>query len=297
MEQPRPRPKRVSRASIARSSSCRRRTRSRDRGRDPDDKPAKERPAPAKSRTAAHEARQAAVADARPRPARRALYAQTRPARRPAPPAARSSSPRPSYKPSADAALKLNRRDYVAKKMRKGARVIAGTILGRIGKTSEDRRPHVLFEIRPAGRGAPRIDPKPILDGWKLLESTEIYRAAGKNPFFGPDAKTPSIGQILLMSKQALQEHMLVNPRIEIYGCGRRDIRIGGDRPPRAGDARVPRRVRPEAERQLAAVRPQPLHRLGQHLRALVRQRRGHRRHQRHHRSPPPPRAPARSPR
>ena len=51
--------------------------------------------------------------------------------------------------------------------------------------------PHLLFEIRPAGRGAPRIDPKPILDGWKLLESTAIYRAAGKNPFFGADAEKP----------------------------------------------------------------------------------------------------------
>ena len=43
--------------------------------------------------------------------------------------------------------------------------------------------PHLHFAIRPAGRGAPRIDPKPILDGWKLLEATAIYRAAGKNPF------------------------------------------------------------------------------------------------------------------
>jgi hypothetical protein len=82
----------------------------------------------------------------------------------------------------------------------------------------------VLFEIRPAGRGAPRIDPKPILDGWKLLESTAIYRAKGKNPFFGRDAKTPSIGQILLMGKGELEERVLSNPRIEIYGCGRRDI-------------------------------------------------------------------------
>jgi murein DD-endopeptidase MepM/ murein hydrolase activator NlpD len=132
-----------------------------------------------------------------------------------------------SYKPTAGAPLKLNRRDYEAKKMRKGARVIAGTILGRIGKTSTKAAPHVLFEIRPAGRGAPRIDPKPILDGWKLLENTEIYRAAGKNPFFGPDAKTPSIGQILLMGKEALIERVLANPRIEIYGCGRRDVRLG----------------------------------------------------------------------
>jgi hypothetical protein len=80
------------------------------------------------------------------------------------------------------------------------------------------------FEIRPAGRGAPRIDPKPILDGWKLLESTAVYRAKGRNPFFGPDA-TPSIGQILLMSKTDLERRVLRNPRIEIYGGGRRDVR------------------------------------------------------------------------
>jgi hypothetical protein len=131
------------------------------------------------------------------------------------------------YKPSANAPLKLNKRDYQAKKMKEGVRVIAGTILGRIGKTSAKKAPHVLFEIRPAGRGAPRIDPKPILDGWKLLESTEIYRAAGKNAFFGPDSRNASIGQILLMGKDALAQRVLNNPRIEVYGCGRQDIRVG----------------------------------------------------------------------
>jgi murein DD-endopeptidase MepM/ murein hydrolase activator NlpD len=120
----------------------------------------------------------------------------------------------------------LNRKDVRIKKLRPGARIVAGTILGRIGKTSA-QTPHMLFEIRPAGRGAPRIDPKPILDGWKLLESTAIYRAAGKNPFFGPDAETPSIGQILLMSKEALVQHVLANPRIEIYNCGRHDVQTG----------------------------------------------------------------------
>ena len=105
-----------------------------------------------------------------------------------------------------------------------GAAVIGGTIIGRIGRGETGRAPHVLFEIRPAGRGAPRIDPKPILDGWKLLESTAIYRAAGKNPFFGADAENPSIGQILLMSKEALQRRVLENPLIQIYGCGRRDV-------------------------------------------------------------------------
>ncbi len=113
------------------------------------------------------------------------------------------------------------------KPLKRGSKVIAGTILGRIGRTSPKLAPHVLFEIRPAGRGAPRIDPKPILDGWKLLESTAIYRAAGKNPFFGADAKDPTVGQVLLMSKEALQRRVLEDPRISVYDCGRRDIASG----------------------------------------------------------------------
>jgi hypothetical protein len=123
----------------------------------------------------------------------------------------------------------LHRDDVVLRPLKKGSRVIAGTILGRIGRTSDADTvsPHVLFEIRPAGRGAPRVDPKPILDGWKLLETTSIYRAAGKNPLFGPSARKATIGQILLMSKEALQRSVLLDPRVEIYSCGRRDIRAG----------------------------------------------------------------------
>jgi murein DD-endopeptidase MepM/ murein hydrolase activator NlpD len=121
----------------------------------------------------------------------------------------------------------LNRDDVVLKTLVPGRRVIAGTVLGRIGKTSEMLAPHMLFEIRPAGRGAPRIDPKPILDGWKLLESTAIYRAQNENPFFGDNAQTATIGQILLMSKDNLIQRVLANPRIETYSCGRRDIEAG----------------------------------------------------------------------
>ena len=120
----------------------------------------------------------------------------------------------------------LERDDVVLKRLEVGSSVIAGTIIGRIGKVSS-QAPHMRFEIRPAGKRTPRIDPKPILDGWKLLETTAIYRAAGKNPFFGRDAKNPSIGQILLMSKSALQQRVLSDPHIEIYECGRRDIKSG----------------------------------------------------------------------
>jgi hypothetical protein len=121
----------------------------------------------------------------------------------------------------------LKREDVVLKRLVPGRRVIAGTILGRIGKTSPVVAPHVLFEIRPAGRGAPRIDPHPILDGWKVLEATAIYRAQGKNAFFGDNAQGATIGQILLMSKEALAQRVLSNPRIDLYSCGRRDIEAG----------------------------------------------------------------------
>jgi murein DD-endopeptidase MepM/ murein hydrolase activator NlpD len=121
----------------------------------------------------------------------------------------------------------LGRKDIQLKRLRVGSRIVAGTILGRLDERVGRRAPHLLFEVRPAGRGAPRIDPKPILDGWKLLESTAIYRAAGKNPFFGRDAANPSIGQILLMSKDALVRRVLANPRIDMYECGRLDVQTG----------------------------------------------------------------------
>jgi hypothetical protein len=124
--------------------------------------------------------------------------------------------------------LGLKREDVVLKPLRPGAQVIAGTVLGRIDKVEgSSLAPHVHFTIRPAGKGSPAIDPKPILDGWKLLESTAIYRAAGKNPFFGPDAKNPTIGQILLMSKDQMQRRVMGDPRIEVYDCGRRDVLTG----------------------------------------------------------------------
>jgi murein DD-endopeptidase MepM/ murein hydrolase activator NlpD len=126
-----------------------------------------------------------------------------------------------------DAPLGFNARDFHPKALKKGSRVIGGTILGHLGARTPTTGAHLLFEIRPAGAGAPRVDPKPILDGWKLLESTAIYRAKGKNPFFGADAENPSIGQLLLLSKEQLLRRVLADPRIQIYGCGRADIRSG----------------------------------------------------------------------
>jgi murein DD-endopeptidase MepM/ murein hydrolase activator NlpD len=123
-------------------------------------------------------------------------------------------------------ALALDPHDYVLKPLRGGSSVVAGTILGRIGKTDATLAPHVEFAIRPAGRGAPQVDPKPILDGWKLLESTAIYRAKGKNAFAAATSG-PSIGQIMLMSKEQLQRIVLADPNLSIYECGRQDVATG----------------------------------------------------------------------
>jgi len=103
-----------------------------------------------------------------------------------------------------------------------GSKVTGATVIGRVGKT-DAQPPQINFEIRPAGRGAPTIDPKPILDGWKLLETTAIYRAADKNPF----ADNATVGQVLLMSKGALIQKVLSDPALSIYSCGRQDIQTG----------------------------------------------------------------------
>ena len=113
--------------------------------------------------------------------------------------------------PGADGTLKV------------GSKVIAGTVLARIGAGEDGVDPHINFSIRPAGRGAPRIDPKPILDGWKLLEATAIYRAEGKSPF----AEKLSGAGVLLLSKEALQRRVLADEQIELPACDRIEVRGG----------------------------------------------------------------------
>ena len=121
----------------------------------------------------------------------------------------------------------LDPKDVRLKELRRGSRVISGTILGRVGKPKPSKASHLYFEIRPAGRGAPRIDPKPILDGWKLLEATAIYRANGRNALYDKDGDSFSVGQILLLPTHLLEKRVLSDERIEIYPCGRQDIRGG----------------------------------------------------------------------
>jgi soluble lytic murein transglycosylase-like protein len=111
-----------------------------------------------------------------------------------------------------------------------GVQVIAGTVLGHVaaetaaGGPSAAAPPHIVFQIRPAGLDAPLIDPKPILDGWVALEGTAIFRAKGENPFL---ATSPTVGQVLLESKQQLEPQVLHSGGVKLGTCGRQDVQEG----------------------------------------------------------------------
>jgi hypothetical protein len=121
----------------------------------------------------------------------------------------------------------LRRHAGSRKPLRRGVRVDAGATLGRLAQRSAAARPpHLLFQIRPAGPAAPRIDPKPILEGWRALESTAMPRT-GRKPLSAGGARQARIGRIALMRSGTLTRRVLADPRIEIYGCGRDDIRAG----------------------------------------------------------------------
>jgi hypothetical protein len=127
-----------------------------------------------------------------------------------------------TFKSAFSDSLQFDANTMQLKPLKKGSKVTGGTVIGQVGQTASGP-PHLNFAIRPAGKGAPTIDPKPILDGWKLLETTAIYRAADKNPL----TDDPSVGQVLLMSKAALQQRVLNDPALSIYSCGRNDIQTG----------------------------------------------------------------------
>ena len=86
--------------------------------------------------------------------------------------------------------------------LQKGSQVVAGTVLGKVGKTEPSPRTSTSRSSPPAS-GAPKIDPKPILDGWKLLEATAIYRAAGQNPFTAAAGYGNVTQELLLASRSS----------------------------------------------------------------------------------------------
>lgn len=107
------------------------------------------------------------------------------------------------------------------RELEKGSRVVAGTVLGRLAETPSAT---VSFSIKPGGEDTPQIDPKPFLDGWKLLAETNIYSARGKDRF----SNRLGAGGILLLSKSALQKRVLNNELVEFTQQCDRDYIAGG---------------------------------------------------------------------
>jgi hypothetical protein len=133
----------------------------------------------------------------------------------------RTEAPQSEFQNYFSDVLRLPRNQYTIKPLRRGSIVVAGTVLGRTAGS------HMTFKVQPAGTRAPYIDPKPVLDGWKLLEATAVYRADGIDPFYGPGAKNPTIGQVLLMSKSQLQVRTLEDPHAHLDACLRRQVLAG----------------------------------------------------------------------
>jgi murein DD-endopeptidase MepM/ murein hydrolase activator NlpD len=153
-----------------------------------------------------------------------------------APPAVRalaapSTPPVPSARTRAAARVfRAGPNDVYLHPLRAGVQVIAGTVIGHLGSsgaataTASAGEPHIIFQIRPAGAGAPLIDPKPILDGWVALENTSIFKARGENPFL---ATSPTVGQVLLESKQQLEPQVLHDAGVRLGACGRQAVQGG----------------------------------------------------------------------
>ncbi|MFI4993164.1 MAG: hypothetical protein ACHQCH_06070 [Solirubrobacterales bacterium] len=126
--------------------------------------------------------------------------------------------------------LHLSSEDVYLHPLSAGVQVLAGTVLGHVGPATSAQGslsapgPHMLFQIRPAGAGAPLIDPKPVLDGWVALENTSIFRAKGANPF---PRNTPAAGQVLLESKGQLEQLLLGDAGVHLSACGRHDVQTG----------------------------------------------------------------------
>ena len=110
--------------------------------------------------------------------------------------------------------------------LHKGSRVVAGTILGHVAYGSRGKGAPVRFAVRPGGHDAPRVDARPLLKGWRLLQSTAVYGPAGTSTL-NPTHGRVGLGQALLMGKEALGRRVLNDPRIQIYDCGGQDIEAG----------------------------------------------------------------------
>ena len=154
----------------------------------------------------------------------------------------------------------------------------------------DDTAPHLQLRDPPGRQAAPRGSTRSRSSTAGSCSSRPRSTAPpARTRSSAPDAKNPSIGQILLMSKEALASAVLADPRDP-------DLRLRPPRHPRRARSTAacsrrsssspPRGLKPTVS--VAQVRPQLPDDVGQRVRALDRHRRRHRRDQRH----PDPRPP-----
>jgi hypothetical protein len=115
----------------------------------------------------------------------------------------------------------------VLEPLRVGSHVLAGTILGRLRRTAGSRRPHLVFELRPAGVAEAPIDPRPFLDAWSQLETLELHRDSFNSPFYGPNLHAGSVGAVLLMSQLDVERTVLEDTHVTLPACERLAIADG----------------------------------------------------------------------
>jgi soluble lytic murein transglycosylase-like protein len=133
-------------------------------------------------------------------------------------PLLRSRSHRPHTPLGSPRVFRTPYEDVSLHPLQVGSQVIAGTVIGHLGSAgvgstgsvgggtsgsvgegtsgTSATQASMVFQIRPAGVGAPLIDPKPILDGWVRLEGSLVYRATGRHRF--PSAPSALHGSSVL---------------------------------------------------------------------------------------------------
>ncbi len=113
------------------------------------------------------------------------------------------------------------------KRMTVGSHVLAGTILGRLARTTGARRAHLIFELRPAGPGEAPINPRPFLDAWSQLETLELHRDSFNSAFYGPNLHAASVGRVLVSSQVDIERIVLQDTHVTLPACERAAIAAG----------------------------------------------------------------------
>jgi hypothetical protein len=109
----------------------------------------------------------------------------------------------------------------------RGSVVLAGSILGRVGRSAQGAG-QIVFQIRPAGAREP-VDPGPIVAGWQLLGRLTAGRPsiAGATQAGAYGSANPWVGQLLMAPTGDLKRAVLADADVTLDACGRRAIDTG----------------------------------------------------------------------